>query len=101
MAGNSYFGFPEGFFNDSEDSEVIYGDLHPDFHNLYENMVSHSDTYAEMNDLEKLFLADEFMEIFYYGGYSLADQREWLAILGLREEDFDWDEYRSIYENLQ
>ena len=100
MAGNSFFGFPDDFFNDSEDPEVIYGDMHSDFRNLYENMVTQSDTYAEMNDVEKLFLADEFMELFYYGGYSMADQKEWLAFLGLRSQDFDWDEYRAIYDSL-
>lgn len=102
MAGNSFFGFPKDFFNNPEDDtpEVLYGNMHPDFHHLYENMVTQSDTYAEMNDVEKMFLADEFMEIFYYGGYTMADQREWLAILGLRESDFDWDEYRTIYESI-
>jgi hypothetical protein len=103
MAGNSFFGFPEEFFENnsrSDGSEVIYGDLHPDFHALYDAAVSQSDTYSEMNDAEKLIMADEFMELFYFGGVSRADQDEWLHILGLSHNDFDWEEYRAIYDSI-
>lgn len=103
MAGNRGSGFWNEFFNDDErsnDVEVIYGNMLPEFHDLYYSTVSESDTYAEMNDIEKLFMADEFMELFYYGGYSAADQETWLAELGLHMRDFDWDEYATLYDSL-
>jgi hypothetical protein len=102
MAGNRGSGFWDNFLgSDDERSDevtIIHGDILPEFYDIYDGTVRESDTYAEMNDLEKLVIAEEFMELFYYGGYSAADQEAWLALLGLYPHDFDWDEYASIYE---
>ena len=101
MAGKGFFDFPEEFFyENSRSPEIIYGNIHPEFYDLYASTIGDSDTYAEMNDVEKLFIADEFMELFWYGGYSQADQEAWLAVLGIGIHDFDWEEYKSVYESI-
>jgi hypothetical protein len=104
MAGNRSRFWDDFFEDDNERSdspEVIYGDMLEEFRELYYNTVIESPNYAEMDNREKEFLAEEFMELFYYGGYSAADQEAWIHMLGLRTDDFRWSEYATVYDAIQ
>lgn len=101
MAGNHGDGFWEEFELDRvSDIAEYHTRIHPSFWAIYENTISASDTYAELDPREKEILADDFMDMFAYGGYSRADQDAWLAELGLYHDDFDWDTWYELYDSV-
>lgn len=103
MAGNRGSGFWNQFFDDDDvrsDTYVVYGDILPEFQDFYYNLVMESPNYEDMTAGEKLIMAEDFMEFFYYGGYTANDQEAWIHLLGLHHQDFDWDEYATIYDSL-
>lgn len=101
MPGNHDGGFWEDFELDRlSDTAAWMEQIDPRFWSIYENTVDASDTYNELSPEEKHILADDFMDMFVYGGYSRADQDAWLAELGLYHEDFDWDAWYELYDSV-
>lgn len=101
MANGGFFGFPDEFFDDNDRSEhIIYGNMPSDFHDLYASTVLDSPVYGFLTDSEKLIVADDFTDAFWTGGYRGSDQEAWFALLGLSIRDFDWEEYKTIYDGI-
>jgi hypothetical protein len=100
MPGNRGDGFWDDFEIDRLSEHAELSSIDPRFWDMYENTVSASDTYAELSPEERSIIADDFMDMFVYGGYSRADQDAWLAELGLYHEDFDWDTWFELYDSV-
>lgn len=101
MANGGFFGFPDEFFESNDRSDpVIYGDMPLQFRDLYASTVQDSPVYDLLTDSEKLIVAEDFTDAFWSGGYRGSDQEAWFALLGLSIRDFDWEEYKTIYDGI-
>lgn len=101
MSRNRDDGFWDEFDIDHlSDTAANLDRIDPAFWGLYANTVSASDTYSELDSREKEILAEDFMDMFVYGGYSRADQEAWLAELGLYSDDFDWEAWFELYDSV-
>lgn len=108
MPGGRGDGFWDNLFGDSERSDgmepyVVYGDIPMEFHDFYYDTVMQSPIYEDFSAEEKLYMAETFMDHFYYGGYGVtaSDQEEWIRLLGIEDSEFDWDEYASLYDSYR
>lgn len=104
MAGNRDAGFWDAFSDDSDSGSrfdaVEYGNIHPDFHRVYEDLVDQSFLYSQMNQSEKEYLADEWRDLFESGGNTRADMDAWFHLIGLTEDYFDYDSYAELYDSI-
>ena len=83
-------------------ARVFYGPIEgDDWRDLFNDLVEQSYEYSDWTKTDRVQYATEFWDAFYNGGpgaYSV--QRQLIEELGIDPDDFDWELWKSLYEEI-
>jgi hypothetical protein len=94
-------GFWDIFDSDDDGSDgIVYGNIPDEFHRVYEDIVSESPVYDSLSDEEKYILAEDWEEMFIYGGVTREDMVAWFEELDLDIESLTDTQYAELYDSI-